>query len=339
MRKLLLHFVFWIVFFLMWNRIMYFYVSNDLNRIYFSALDVSMIILAFYMIYLYIMPHYFRKKNIWTLILSSILLMVLLSGVFSWIMWVLLQHNLVPIHFNFSWNYKDLQYNRFFIALVGVLSGCFVKLAIDRLEAGKRISVMEREKSVAELSYLKTQINPHFLFNSLNNLYTQLEIGSEDAKGTLLSLADLLRYQLYQCNADFIPVGKEIAYLKNYFNLQSIRKDNCKTELILDETHNGLLIAPLLLIPFIENAFKYVSESDGKENFIKANINFTAEKLIFSCINTINEFELSLLPTNDKGIGLANVQKRLDLIYKNMYHLRAGIVNEQYEVLLTLDLK
>jgi len=339
MRKFLLHFLFWVIFFLMWNRIMYFYISNDLNRIYFSVLDVSMIMLAFYIIYLYIMPYYFKQKNIWVLLLSSLILIGLLSGLFSWMMWIFLQHNLVPIHFEVLWNYRDLQFNRFFIALVGILGGCFVKLAIDRLEAGKRIEVMEKEKSVAELNYLKAQLNPHFLFNSLNSLYAQMEIGSADAKGTLSSLADMLRYQLYECNSDFIPVEKELAYLKNYFNLQRIRRDNCKTELALDETQNNFLIAPLLLIPFMENAFKYVSDGDETGNFIKANISFKANKLIFNCINTIDETGLSLLPANDKGIGLMNVQKRLELIYKNRYCLQAGIVNKQYEVILTIDLK
>ena len=339
MRKLLLHFLFWIVFFLMWNRIMYFYISNNLNRIYFSALDVSVIMLAFYMIYLYIMPYYLKHKAIWVLVFLSIGLIALLAGVFSWLMWVFLQHNLVPIHFDFSWNYKDLQINRFFIALVGVMGGCFVKLAIDRLEAGKRIDSMEKEKSAAELKYLKAQINPHFLFNSLNSLYTQMEIGSGDAKGTLSSLADLLRYQLYECDGDFIPVAKELAYLKNYFNLQSIRNDNCKTELTLEAPQKGLMIAPLLLILFIENAFKYVSDSEEKNNFIKATISFGENKLIFNCINTIDALKLNTLPADDKGIGLTNVQKRLELIYKNKYHLQLGIANEQYEVILTLYLK
>ncbi|MBE9463832.1 sensor histidine kinase [Dyadobacter sp. UP-52] len=309
-----------------------------MNRIYFSALDVSMIILAFYIFYLYLMPDYFRRKSIWLFAMWSIALILALSGIFSWMMLIFLQHNLVPIHFDFSWNYKDLQLNRLFIVLVGVLGGCSVKLALDRLEAGKKLNVMEKEKSAAELNYLKAQINPHFLFNSLNSLYTQLELGGGDAKATLASIADLLRYQLYDCIADFIAVEKEIAYLRNYFNLQSLRKDNCKTEMLVQETKHNFLIAPLLPIPFIENAFKYVSDSYNQENFIKASITFKEDKLRFHCINTMDVVELNLLPAHDKGIGLVNVQKRLDLIYRNKYELHAGIVNGKYEVLLTLDL-
>lgn len=318
---------------------MYFYVSNQVNRIYFSALDTGTVILAFYIIYLYMMPYYFKRKNIWVLILSSVTLILVLSGVFSWVMWIFLQHNLVPIHFEFSWNYKDLQLNRFFIVLAGVLGGCFVKLAIDRFEGEKRMDTMEKEKSLAELNYLKAQLNPHFLFNSLNSLYTQLEMGSGDAKATLASIADLLRYQLYECIDDFIAVDKEIAYLRNYFILQSLRKDNCKAEMIVNEPQANLLIAPLLLIPFIENAFKYVADSDGQENFIRVNLTFNEDILLFHCINTVDQPELSLSSAADNGIGLVNVQKRLDLIYKNRHQLKAGIANERYEVLLTLELR
>lgn len=337
MRKFILHFFFWIVFFLMWNQIMYFYVSNILNRIYFSALDVSLVVFTFYIIYFYIMPDYFRLKSISRLIGSSFILVMLLAGFYSWMMGVFLHYMLVPIRFDFSWNYKDLQYNRFFIALLGAMGGCFVKLAMDRLEVARRMEMIEREKSMAELNILKAQINPHFLFNSLNSLYTQLEHNQEAAKGTLVSLADLLRYQLYECNADFISIDKELAYLENYFNLQNIRNDNCKAGFLVEGGDENLLIAPLLLIPFIENAFKYVSDNK-QENVIKIRIYFVNSELNFCCSNT---FDVKSHPESDnmsKGIGLINVKKRLRLIYGNNYSLEAGFENKLYNVKLKLKL-
>ncbi len=339
MRKFLLHSFFWIVFFLMWNRLVNFYISNNRNRIYFSVLDVTLIVFAFYIIYLYIMPDYLRRKKIGTLILLSALLTILLAGIYSWIMGEFLHHGLVPIHFNFSWDYTDMQYNRFFIALIGVLAGCFVKLAVDRLEVGRRMEIMEKEKSMAELTYLKAQINPHFLFNSLNSLYAQLELNPEGAKGTLVSLADLLRYQLYECNTDFIPIAKELAYLENYFNLQKIRSDNCSANLLIGGDHENLRIAPFLLIPFVENAFKYVSDYDDQENFIKARIDFVNSELNFYCINTFDVKSHQQTGNTNKGIGLINVKKRLELIYGNKFKLKEGINNGSYYVTLTLNLK
>lgn len=337
MRKFLLHFLFWIVFFLMWNRIVNFYISNHINRLYFSALDVSLIIFAFYSIYLYVMPNYLKNKKLGTLILLSVSLTVLLAGVYVWMMTVFLRHMLVPINFHFSWDYSDLQYNRFFIALLGVLAGCFVKLAVDRLEVGRRMEAMEKEKSLAELTYLKAQINPHFLFNSLNSLYTQLEHSPQDAKGTLISIADLLRYQLYECNADFIPLVNEIAYLKNYFNLQSIRNDNCRASLTINGDYEKLQIAPLLLIPFVENAFKYVSDYNKQENFIKVKVDFIDNNLKFYCTNTFDN-DSKNLDNNNKGIGIANVKKRLDLIYGDSYDLRIDAGNGLYTIDLTIKL-
>ena len=338
MRKAAVHLIFWIAFFLVWNRIMYFYIDNELDSLYFSTLDVSLIASAFYIIYLYIMPDYLRQKSILKLVLLSVLLMVVLSGLYSWIMWLFLQRNLVLIHFEFSWNYKDLQYNRLFIALVGVLAGCFVKLAVDRQQVSKRLVNMEKENSVAELTYLKAQINPHFLFNSLNSLYAQLELNSSEAKKTLLSISDLLRYQLYEFNADFIPVKKELAYLKDYFSLQSIRQDNCTTSFLTDGVGEDLLIAPLLLVPFIENAFKHASDYDDRENIIKVKIGFTRQELTFYCGNTCDIMN-HRTPNAGKGIGLINVKKRLGLIYGSNYKLQEVKHNGWYEVTLKLHLK
>lgn len=334
-----MHFIFWIVFFLMWNRIVNFYVSNVVNRFYFSTLDVTLIAAAFYIIYLYIMPDYFRHKRIGRLILSSLVLTILLAGLYTWVMGVFLHHMLVPIHFDFSWDYTDLQYNRFFIALLGVLAGCFVKLAVDRLEVERKMESIEKEKSLAELTYLKTQINPHFLFNSLNSLYTQLELDPEAAKGTLVSIADLLRYQLYECNVDLIPIDKELDYLKNYFNLQSIRNDNCDATLLIEGDIGNSLIAPLLLILFVENAFKYVSDYDGQENFIKILVKLNDCKLSFCCVNTFDVISLQNSGNVNKGIGLSNVKKRLELIYGDRYTLNEEISNGSYIINLTLTLQ
>lgn len=339
MRKFLLHFFFWIVFFLMWNRIVNFYVSDKWNRIYFSVLDVTLIALAFYIIYLYIMPDYFRRKRIGVLILLCALLTIVLAGIYSWIMEVFLHQGLVPIHFDFSWDYTDLQYNRLFIALVGVLAGCFVKLAVDRLEVGRKMEIMEKEKSQAELTYLKAQINPHFLFNSLNSLYAQMDLNPEGAKGTLVSLADLLRYQLYECNTDFISITKELAYLENYFNLQKIRNDNCSANLLIQEGPENLLIAPFLLVPFVENAFKYISDYDEHENRIEARIDFVDRELTFYCSNTFDAIHQQRTDNRNKGIGLINVKKRLELIYGNKFNLEEGTDNGLYHVTLMLNLK
>ncbi|RAJ82267.1 histidine kinase [Chitinophaga dinghuensis] len=338
MRKILVHIIFWIVFFLMWNQVMYFYIRNNLsNRLYFSALDVSLIILAFYGIFSFVLPDYFRRKKKVRLIILSVSLIVLLTATYTWCMKLFLNHMLIPIQFDFIWTYQDLQYNRFFIVLLGVLGGYFVKLAIDRLDAQRKLESMEKERSLAELTYLKAQINPHFLFNSLNTLYSQLDIAPSEARHTLVSISDLLRYQLYECSTDFTPLTKELDYLNNYFNIQQLRIENCNATFTVKGNPEQYAIAPLLMMPLVENAFKYLSDSDVAENRLALSIVLRDDQLSFRCENTFDSSSFTDRKAK-KGIGLENVKKRLELLYQGRYQLQTTVDGRLYIVTLTLNL-
>jgi sensor histidine kinase YesM len=332
MRKFLLHAGFWLVFFLMWDRLLYFYVNNEWNRLYFSALDTGLILLTFYALYAYLMPDYFRRRNLGRLIVLSLLLILVLAGLAAWIMGLLLQNMIVPIHFDFSWTYKDMQYNRLFMALLGVLAGIFVKLALDRFELRRSLAALEKERSAAELTYLKAQLNPHFLFNSLNSLYSQLELGTGDPKQTLSALADMLRYQLYDSGQDLAALNKELAYLAGYIALQKLRLDNCVVTYVVAGDIQSQEIAPLLLITFVENAFKHVSDN-LTANFIDIQVRINEGQLDFNCRNS---YEVG---TTGKGIGLDNVRKRLSLIYGERQQLQIREEHNIYNVELSLCLK
>jgi two-component system LytT family sensor kinase len=332
MRKFWLHVGFWLLFFLMWDRLLYFYVNNEWNRLYFSALDTGLILLTFYTVYAYLMPDYFRRKTLGRLIVLSVSLVLVLAGMAAWIMGLLLQNMIVPIHFDFSWTYKDMQYNRLFMALLGALAGIFVKLALDRFELQRSLAALEKERSAAELTYLKAQLNPHFLFNSLNSLYSQLELGTGDPKQTLSALADMLRYQLYDSGNDSASLTKELAYLADYIALQKLRLDNCAVTYVVVGDIASQEIAPLLLITFVENAFKHVSDN-LIENFIDVQIQIIDSQLNFNCRNS---YEAG---TIGKGIGLDNVRKRLSMIYGERQQLQIKEENNIYEVELSLCLK
>lgn len=333
MRKLLLHGGFWLVFFFIWNQVMYFYMSDKGNRLYFSLLDVSMIIFAFYGIYSYLMPRYFMHKNVLQLLFLSFLWLVLLAGGYAVVMKLFLNHMLIRIHFNFTWNYTDLQYNRFFIALIGLLGGGFLKLAVDRAHAQRKLDAMEKANSLAELTYLKAQLNPHFLFNSLNNLYTQLDFDLPQAKVILVNIADQLRYQLYECSADFVLLSRELMHLENYFHLQRIRTE-ATTILNISAESKELMIAPLLLMPFVENAFKHLSDEDDRPNYIQIDIQLTNERLHFCSVNTAASTET----INSPGIGLQNVRQRLELLYPHKYELTTQQFDGKYLINLYLTL-
>jgi len=178
---------------------------------------------------------------------------------------------------------------------------------------------LEEEKLKAELKFLRAQINPHFLFNGINSVYFLIDEKPDIAKSTLLKFSDLLRYQLYECQDESIPLAKEVAHVQAYIEMERIRRgEDVYIELNLPEVLSSFNIAPLLFTPFLENAFKYVSnKDDGSENKIDISIHLEKERLFFEIKNTVDEN--NTLPKG--GIGIENVRKRLSLLYPKKHQL------------------
>jgi len=197
------------------------------------------------------------------------------------------------------------------------------------------IRKMEMEKLNAELDYLKAQINPHFVFNSLNTIYFQIDRENETARRSLSGFSDMLRYQLYECNGSEIPIEKEIRYLENYVALQQLRKDdNYDISFTRGEDLEGFSISPLLLIPFVENAFKHVSHHSGK-NEIRIGLSRSGDSFRVSVYNTKEK----KTKTDYAGIGLMNVKRRLELLYNGRHELTIYDHPESFEVKLSLRIR
>ncbi|MEZ4810901.1 MAG: histidine kinase [Allomuricauda sp.] len=176
----------------------------------------------------------------------------------------------------------------------------------------------------AELKLLKAQLNPHFLFNTLNNLYGLAKIKSDKLPDLMLKLSDLLRYGLYDTKEELVPIKKEIQYLENYISLEQIRlEDKTKIELSISGNDDTILIPPMLLIVFVENAFKHLGTSQKGESKVSVMLQIFKKELLFTCINTIDKHNMNYnkLETGKSGIGLDNAQKRLDLMYPTAHSL------------------
>jgi two-component system LytT family sensor kinase len=185
-----------------------------------------------------------------------------------------------------------------------------------------------------ELKYLRSQINPHFLFNGLNTIYGVINSDNAEARDMMVQFSDLLRYNLYEADVDWIALEREIGYLRNYVALQRARSnDNMQIELEVRTTDPSVKIAPLLFMPFVENAFKHASRDDRQSNLIMISLLQTAEGIRFECRNSYD----AALPEGS-GIGLGNVARRLDLLYKDHYTLRIDKENNSYFVLLMIKL-
>ena len=221
-----------------------------------------------------------------------------------------------------------------FIAIfIGML-----RFAKDWFELEAKKSEIENEKLTAELRFLKAQINPHFLFNTLNNLYYLAMINSPNTTEVIEKLSQMMRYMLYDSNHPNVSMTKEIEYMKNYISLEKLRLDN-QVPITFDIKGNTdtVKIVPLIFITFLENAFKHGVSNSMKNAFVNISIHIEGQKCTY-CV------ENSKLPpihetTNEKsGIGLQNVSRRLELSYPNNYELIVNEDDKDYKVVLKLNL-
>lgn len=195
--------------------------------------------------------------------------------------------------------------------------------------------LLQKETIETELKFLRSQVNPHFLFNAMNNLYSLSVLGSEKTPDLILKLSDMLRYMLYE-TAHTVPLNKELEYVKHYIAFQKLKTEEAlNIDLNIDESKGYFPIAPLILIPFIENAFKHSQIENTAKGWIKINIAYNESQLLIEIENSIPIKEA----TKDKtgGIGLENVKKRLELLYKNEHSLFIQKTENTFSIKLILD--
>lgn len=212
------------------------------------------------------------------------------------------------------------------------------KFAWDALMKQREVKALKNSVKESELQFLKSQINPHFLFNNLNNLYAHAVEKSAKTPEIILELSAVLRYMLYECKAKYVPVSKEIEQLSNYINLNSLQlEDRGKIDFKVNNNSPNHYIAPLILMVFVENAFKHCASSQTDDIEIQVVLDISDEgTLNFKCRNTF--LAQSNTDNLDSGIGLENVKKRLQLIYPKSHNLDIKTDNGYYEVALTIDL-
>jgi len=221
-----------------------------------------------------------------------------------------------------------------FIWVVCIVAG---KLIIDRFHFQQHVDEVEKQKERAELDFLNAQFNPHFLFNSINSIYGNIDKHNTTARNMLLTFSDMLRYQLYDCNSNAINIEKEMNYIRNYVALQKARKEESVIiELHIGENLAGFSIAPLLFIAFIENSFKYVGSNGDMEHRVFISLMKAGNTFYFNCRNTK---EMNIAVNGDhKGIGVANAQRRLQLLYPKTHELEITNSADYYEVNLKIRL-
>lgn len=281
-------------------------------------------VIFFYANYFYFIPRTFKRKGLKPYMLITLISMVV----------VFMIGNLSE-----GWFIQRPFQPQMFMSLIPLiqvyaLSTTF-RLTLDYLDQMNTQKQLEEQGRTAELNFLRSQINPHFLFNTLNNINALIRLNPAEAEKSIGSLSDLMRYMLNSDKQEKIELGKEIAYIDSYIGLQKLRLPrDFKFKYETQITDPTVCIEPLLLISFIENTFKHgISGSD--EDFIDIMIKSDRKQLLLEVKNKINNLSNSGVVS---GVGLKNTSKRLQLCYKNRYSLQVNTEQGIYHCILILQL-
>jgi len=228
-------------------------------------------------------------------------------------------------------NWQDQHFA--FTMLAFTVMASLAKIGVERL-------IRDKEQKENELRHLKAQLNPHFLFNTLNNLYGLSVAESKKLPGLMLKLSDLLRYSLYDTNQHYVALQKEVDYITNYVELERIRlSGNSDIELLIEGDTTEQYIAPLLMIVFIENAFKHFSAAKGEKAFVRIRLSVNWDELHLNVQNSIDP-EFAPIPSTKRkgGLGLENARQRLNLIYPGQHRLKINKNQDTFETGLIVEL-
>ena len=307
---------------------------SDYLRFY---LMITGILVVFYMNFGYLINKFLFTRRIWLYLLSNLLLFAVVIIVSHML------HSLIPPPENVRFTGREFRMPFYFVFVSDVIKYIFLTVLSVALKATSNWyqidtdrKELEKQRSEAELQNLKNQLNPHFLFNTLNNIYSLIAINGEQAQTAIHELSRLLRYMLYDSSQEFVPLEKEVDFVRNYVELMRIRMPahvELKTEIQIEQPN--IMIAPLLFISLVENAFKH-GVSNSKPSFIHLEI--MANKDRIQCLIKNSYFPKDEQDKSGSGIGLVNLKKQLDLLYPGNYEFACEQHDNTYNCTLTLTI-
>ncbi|MCK0133830.1 sensor histidine kinase [Arenibacter sp. S6351L] len=336
----------WLVHALLWlmlyGLLSYPFLTGSRSLPYSLLAKLLLAMALFYLNYYYLVPKLLLKDRMWSYIVLSVLLL-LAVGFYTNIAFPPSPPDELPRRAVRMRQHGDGGPGafRFFlmttvIFAVPYIFSTMLKVYTEWQKNEDLRKLVEKEKIQSELQFLKTQLNPHFLFNSLNTIYSLSVKQSPDTSEAVINLSELMRYMLYEADKRLVPLGKELEYIKSYVALQRLRLSNSEdVTLKISGEERGKFVPPLLFISFIENAFKYGTDYNGK-TFVKINLLVNQESIHLQVVNIIGSFKAK---TKSSGVGLENVKNRLNYLYPHSHVLLINDDGKNYEVNLTLNLK
>ena len=336
-QNLFTHIMFWALFLVIKTLFLGSHTGNYGEIFVATLIDLPVYILTTYFFISFLIPKYIYKGKYYLFAI----VFVLSCCIPVFIKWATDYYFKYPVYFN-----KDISISHFCIY---TFSSDFINiyfvvaLAISLLFV-KNWYVKQKENQLlvqkhkeAELSLIKAQLNPHFLFNTLNNLYALATKKSAEVPGVIMQVSDLLNYVLYECDTKWVSLKKEIAFLKNYIELEKLRfGSRLSCELNIELEKDEYYIAPMVLISFVENCFKHGVSNVRQNPFVNINVMVKNNTLYFSSENSLSNKMKEKELDYQQGIGIKNTKKRLEYIYHDNYTLEIDDSEQVYKVSLKI---
>ena len=327
-KKLLLHFLFWLIV------LMYFawgfgagidFTSSFINILMYLP---GFMLLVYSLIY-FLIPRYLIKKKYWQFFAALSVVLLLCMG-YSEIVQTLIKSKI--------FNGLTMRKGRGVLPFIHVAG---IAISINLLQywyqQKQQTIEAEQQKTAAELELLKSQVHPHFLFNTLNNLYAHVLDQSPQAPEIVLKLSHLLRFMIYESSVPLIPLTKEIKLLQEYISLEQLRYgDRLDVSVTVTGSLEDKQITPLLMLPLVENAFKHGTSNQTDQCWISFDLHVTEQGMHFKLVNSKDGAQTAA-GDNSSGIGLLNVRRRLDLLYNGRYTFATEADTEVYIVNLEIE--
>ena len=334
--RVLLHLVFWG---LSWYILLHVFASSSeiqpTDRIYTCIFLFTILVGAYVNLY-FLIPLFLNRRK-YLLYAFSLILCIAGSAYLNKVTFDhLIDHVLPGYYFISYFDMKDLL--KIFTAFIGIT--CLIKLSKGYfllMEASAQLTALEKERSQAELTALRSQVNPHFLFNAMNSIYSLMLQNSGKAQDSILKLSGILRYILYETRNDRVDLKTELEYMKDYIELQKLRAGiQAKFDIRITGDPDNIKITPLIFLPLIENSFKHGIKGETGPTFV--NIEWIIERNSVRFIAENNKSpEKEPLSAEHNGIGLQNLKRRLQMIYPGKHRFEISETDGRFRVELKIE--
>lgn len=337
-RVFLLHLLFWCIYltFNIYSASFFSQVRGyDWTRgILFTVIQFAFTFAIAYLNYFVFLPRFLNHKKIWRYLFEFITPFAVLVMLRVYVQRYMIEGSPRAEFFNSHMYVIQVAAITLFITIFVSM----LRFAVDWFELEARKREMENEKLYAELNFLRAQINPHFLFNTLNNLYYLAYSKSDNTTEVISKLSQMMRYMIYESNHEKVLLSKEIEYMQNYISLEQLRLNNqVPIQFSVEGETENIWVAPLIFITFLENAFKHGVNNKSSGAWINLSIKMSGKQ----CTYTVENSKLPASADSKEGksgIGLQNVKRRLELSYPGQYQLKADDRPDRYSVQLDITL-